>query len=128
MIADTTFIIDLGRGDSRAINKLKQIKERKEALAITAVTSFEFFQGYGNFNERELKVFSDLIGNALIIPLEHEEARLAGIIQSRLRKKGFQLEPLDCLIAGTVISGKDVLLTKNVKDFSKIEGLNFETY
>mgnify|MGYP001587124188 CR=1 FL=1 len=128
MIADTAFIIDLGRGDSLAANKLSELRKRKEAVAITAVTSFEFFQGYGNFNERELKMFSRLISNALIVPIDHEEAKLAGMIQSRLRKKGIQADALDCLIAGTVMAGKDILLTRNVKDFSHIEGLKIEIY
>ncbi len=128
MIADTTFIIDVGRGDSGAFRKLNELKAKKEALAITAVTTFELFQGTAGLSEKELKLFSKFTNNALVIPVEHETAKLAGIIRSQLKRRGVQLEALDCLIAGIVIVGKDVLLTRNVKDFSRIEGLQIETY
>ncbi len=128
MIADTTFVIDLGREDPQAIDKLKELSERKEALAITAVTAFELFQGCGDLSEKESRIFSKLIGHAMVIPVEQETAQLAGIIKSKLKRKGIQLEALDCLIAGIALFGKDILLTRNVKDFSKIEGLRLETY
>ena len=128
MIADTTFIIDLGRGDSGAIAKFRELRERKAVLAITAVTTFELFQGSGELSEEEFKISSRLIGNALVIPVEHETAKISGIIKSSLRKRGTQLDALDCLIAGIALTGKDILLTRNVKDFSRIEGLQIETY
>ena len=128
MIADTTFFIDLARRNPQAMDKLNELRERKEALAITAVTTFELFQGSGKLSEAELKLFSRLIGNSLVIPVEHETAQLAGMIKNHLSKNGLQVGPLDCLIAGVVIVGKDVLLTRNVKDFSRIEGLRIETY
>ena len=128
MIADTTFIIDLGKGDSRAFKKLNELKAQKEALAITAVTTFELFQGCGYLSEKEFRIFSKLIGAAMVIPVEHETAQLAGLIKSKLERKGILIEALDCLIAGIVLLRKDALLTRNIKDFSRIEGLRLETY
>ncbi len=128
MIADTTFIIDVGRGDAGAFKKLEELKVKKEALAITAVTTFELFQGTTGLNEKELKIFSKFVNNALVIPVEHETAKLAGIIRSQLKRRGVQLEAIDCLIAGIALLGKDALLTRNVKDFSPIKGLRIETY
>ena len=121
-------MIDLGRGDSSAFKKLNELKAQKEALAITAVTTFELFQGTTGLNEKELKLFSKFADNALVIPVEHEAAKVAGVIRSQLKKRGIQLEALDCLIASIVLVGKDILLTRNVKDFSRIEGLRIETY
>ena len=97
-------------------------------MAITAVTTFELFQGTSGLNEKELKFFSKLTDNALEIPVEHETAKVAGVFRSQLKKQGIQLEAHDCLIASIVIVGRDVLLTRNVKDFSRIEGLRIETY
>ena len=128
MIADTTFFIDLARRNLQAIAKLNEIRARKESLAITAVTTFELFQGSGSLSEGELKVFSQLIGNSMVIPVENEAAKVAGMIRNRLSKRGLQVGPLDCLIAGVAIIGSDVLLTRNVKDFSAMPGLRLETY
>mgnify|MGYP001558739853 FL=1 len=128
MIADTTFFIDLARRNPQAIAKLNELRERKESLAITSITTFELFQGSGNMSEGELRLFSRLIGNSLVIPVEHEAAQLAGMVKFQLSKKGLQVGPLDCLIAGVVIVGNDVLLTRNIKDFSLIRGLRLEAY
>ena len=73
-------------------------------------------------------MISEALNRALAIPLEQEAAGVAGILKNRLRAKGVQLSPEDCLIAGTAITGNDTLLTRNLKDFSRIEGLNVTTY
>jgi tRNA(fMet)-specific endonuclease VapC len=128
LIADTTFIIDLANSNSGAHLKLKELKKSGETLAITAVTLFELWQGSGALTGAESKLIRDLADKALIIHVEPENAKLAGIISSKLKKTGHALEARDCLIAGIVVGGGDVLLTRNIKDFSKIEGIRLETY
>ena len=128
MIADTSFLIDIARGDTSASEKAKELTRRKEPLAISAISLFELWQGSGKLTEKELYVLTELIGRSMIILLELENAEAAGIISSQLRRKGVQISPPDCLIAGTALSGNDSLLTRNTKDFSHIEGLRVETY
>lgn len=128
MIADTTFIIDLSEGDVKAAAKLRELNERKEPLAITVITQYEMLRGSGKLSEKEHFVVNDLIKKSMVIPLEPENASAAGIINYKLRKKGTHIGSRDCLIAGIVLTGNDVLITRNVKDFSKIEGLKIETY
>ena len=128
MIADTTFLIDLGRGDTGALKKINELNANNDPLAITAITIFELFQGSNEFGTKNFKIFTTLAGNALVIPLEHDTAKAAGIINRNLSKAGAKLEALDCLIAGIVLLGNDVLLTRNLKHFSRIEGLKLETY
>ena len=97
-------------------------------MAIPAITTFELFQASGILTGKEQTMLSEALGKALAIPLEHEAAGVAGIVKSRLRDGGIQLSSEDCLIAGTAITGKDVLLTRNLKDFSRIKDLKVATY
>ena len=128
MIADTDFLIDLARSNSNAVAKVEELIGRKEPLAITVITLFEMWQGAGKLKEREQKLLSGLIDRAMVIMLESENARVAGLIQYGLRKKGMPLSPPDALIAGIVLDGTDTLLTRNVKDFSRVANLKYETY
>lgn len=128
LIADTNFIIDLANNKPGAHLKLKELKKREETLAITAITLFELWQGSGALTDAESKLIRNLADKSLIIHLEPENARLAGIISSKLKKAGYTPESRDCLIAGIVVRGGDVLLTRNIKDFSKIDGIKLETY
>ena len=128
MIADTTFLIDLARGDAGAAQKMSELKLRREPLAITALTVFELFQGSHGLSLAELKIFSTLVHNAMVIEIEHEIAKSGGAIRSYLRKKGKVIEAIDSMIAATALIGNDIILTRNVKDFSEVEGLKIETY
>ena len=38
------------------------------------------------------------------------------------------IQPIDCMIAGIALIRKEKVLTRNVKDFSKIKDLEIETY
>ncbi len=128
MIADTDFIINLARNDLGALAKARELHNLKEPLATTVITLFELWRGTGRLTYEESRIVNELIGKSLIIVLEAEAAELAGIISSRLRKKGYTLGSRDCLIAGITLAGNDVLLTRNVKDFAMIEGIKLETY
>ncbi len=121
-------MIDLAEGDAGAIEKLNELKERKELLAITVITQYELWRGSGRISEKEHSVLNNLVCKAMVISLEPENAMMAGIISHNLRKNGFHIGSRDCLIAGIVLSGNDSLITRNVKDFSKVEGLKIETY
>lgn len=128
MIADTDFIIDLAHGDSGASAMAEELKKAKIPLAITAVTVFEMWQGSGMLSESERSILVGLITKSMVIPLEHENARTAGIVQSGLRRKSSLLSPPDALIAGITLDGNDTLLTRNKKDFSRVSGLQLKTY
>jgi len=49
-------------------------------------------------------------------------------IRAALEKKGKVIGPNDLIIAATVISHKGILITHNIKEFSKISGLQIEDW
>jgi tRNA(fMet)-specific endonuclease VapC len=85
-------------------------------------------QGSFDATPEESAVIAHLTTKTNIIPLEPENAQEAGFIQRSLRKRGMPISVADCLLAGIVVSGNANLLTRNVRDFSRVEGLILETY
>ena len=128
MIADTTFFIDLAHGDKNAVKKFEELHSKGEPIVVSAVTVYELWQGKHGLNRNEDLFLSKFEKDAFVVPIESEAAAEAGRIKSDLRKRGFELNPPDALIAGLCIIGNDVILTRNVKDFSRIEGLRIEAY
>ncbi len=53
---------------------------------------------------------------------------MGGSIYGELLAKGETIDPEDAMLAGIAKSHHEKVLTRNVKHFSRIEGLTIETY
>ena len=130
MITDTTFLIDVMRNDERAVAKLNDFIKNAEPQLVTAVTIFELFSGLARSTKpvaEKNKVMNRLKG-LLVLHLDYDAAQKAGEIDGDLIKSGEMIQPLDSMIAGIALIKKEKVLTRNVKDFSKVKNLEIETY
>lgn len=130
MILDTSFVIDLMAGDKAAIEKLKEIISKGEPQIVTAPTIFELYSGLAQSSKRELekKKILSALSRVAIWHLDASAAERGGEIDGALIKAGEQIEPVDSMIAGIALVKGEKVLTRNVKHFSKVAGLNLETY
>jgi len=62
------------------------------------------------------------------LPFGDEEARLSAAIRASLEKKGAPIGAHDVLIAGTALANQGVLVTHNIKEFSRISKLKLENW
>ena len=63
-----------------------------------------------------------------IVDYGYEAAGEYGIIRAELESKGTPIGPLDTLIASHAKSLELVLVTNNVKEFERVEGLRIENW
>ncbi len=130
MILDTDFMIDLMDKQPAAVDKYKECLVRDEPIHTTALTIFELFTGIFRSNrsvEEKEKVAQVLQGKP-ILHLDAKAGEKAGEWHGTFMKKGEMINVIDTLIAGIALVKKDKVLTHNTKDFSKIKGLQVETY
>ncbi|MFH0836948.1 MAG: PIN domain-containing protein [Candidatus Aenigmatarchaeota archaeon] len=130
MIVDTTFVIDIMRKDEKALFRLKQLVSRGEPQIITAPTLFELYSGIMQSNKPDVekqKVLQ-MLSNLIIWHFDAESAKKSGEIDGGLCREGKKIDPIDSMIAGIAIAKGERLLTRNIKDFSKIVELDIETY
>jgi predicted nucleic acid-binding protein len=123
-IFDTDILIDIGRGDSDAINCLQNYTQIS-TLATSVITQMELIVGCRNKTELQsltkfLKQFQILQLNKLI---SEKSVRL--LEQYRL---SHGLLIADALIAATVIENDENFITKNQKDFRFINDLKLLSY
>ncbi len=93
-------------------------------LVTTVISRFELLSGART--PAEWKRVQDLLEAVPSFPLGAEASDLAARISSSLARKGRPLGPADCMIAGVVLANEGSLLTRNRRDFERVEGLRLE--
>jgi len=127
---DSTFIIDLLKSGGSA-ETFEPYAE--EDLSTSEIVVYEVLQGiYGSryFNETLLRTFEALLDTfTFVFPIDRKASRLAAKISAELQHAGKSIPHSDVLIAGCFLAnGCLSILTKNKKDFERIEGLRVLGY
>lgn len=130
MIADTTFLIDLMLNEPDAVNKAKEVEQKGSTIMICSPSVFELYVGVSLSKkpEAEKTKIIDLLGSLPQLPLDFESASEAGMIYGERFKSGNIMDPEDAMIAGIAKVKKERLITRNIKHFSNIKGINVEVY
>ncbi len=98
------------------------------SIGVPAPVAFELY--YGVFKSREqARNLHHLDRMALeIVPFDAGDARAAGTIRSELEAQGRPIGPYDVLIAGQARARGLVLVTANVREFARVDGLMIENW
>jgi len=129
MIFDTTFLVDLLRGNPEATTKISEIEKKNETVATTTVSVFEIWQGIPKkATEKQVEETLELFKSINILSLDFDSALEAGEIQRKLKSTGEKIDPEDAMIAGIAKTRKEKVLTRNEKHFRRIKGLEVESY
>lgn len=128
-VLDTNTCIKVLNGSSSAV--LKNIKQADDdEVVIPSVVRYELFYGAykSNNSEKTLNVLSDFLSVFRSLELDDPIARTAGKIRAELDEKGTPIGPYDVLIAAFVRYYDFILVTHNVGEFSRVEGLQIEDW
>jgi tRNA(fMet)-specific endonuclease VapC len=130
MILDTTFILDVMNGDERALERQIQLSESGESVRVGSPTIFELWTGIACslYPETEKIKVATVLTQFDVINLNRISAEKSGEINGSLIKNGVKIDPEDAMIAGIAMLENETVLTRNVKHFSRINGLRIETY
>ncbi len=70
-----------------------------------------------------------LLGNDFaFLPFDREDARAAARVRSVLESRKQPIGPYDTLIAGQALARGLTLVTSNVREFARVDGLRFEDW
>jgi len=107
ILLDSDVLVDHLRGHRRFV-------AGSDDLHVSAVTRAELFSGRGSEERRIRRLLEPMTD----LPVDAAVAERAG----RLRRAGSLRLP-DALIAGTALKHRLTLVTRNVRDFSGVNGL-----
>ncbi|MGQ0535406.1 MAG: PIN domain-containing protein, partial [Methanobacteriota archaeon] len=123
MIVDTSFLIDLLRGDTPALNLLERLEESSEALRVPAPCLFELWEGIERSRHppREAERVNAILQGFPIVGLEARHATRAGKLSGAMIRKGLRPDPLDVLIAGVALEEGERVVTRDERDFARFD-------
>ncbi len=129
MLLDSTFLNDLVRSDSDAVDKLEALVDGEDPVAISSLTVFEVGFGLRGDSQRHKPTFDRVIDQIDEVPFDSRAAQRALDIQHDLLDRGEPIGAINVLIAGTAATRSDAtVLTRNVDEFERVDAINVETY
>lgn len=118
---DTNVIIYYLKGDKKVSSQIEEVLNDSSSIYISTITEVELF-GFSKITEKEAYQIEKILETVSIIPLDSRIARMA----ARIRQL-YKLKIADSVIAATVLFTGSVLVTRNVKDFSKVTDLQIKS-
>ncbi|MFN2359220.1 MAG: type II toxin-antitoxin system VapC family toxin [Desulfotignum sp.] len=99
-------------------------------VAISVITLFELQYGIekSQYRERSENALAKFLLPLNLIDFDRSTAVEAAMIRAQLEKKGMPIGPYDLLIAGLARSLDMTLVTNNIKEFERIDGLHIENW
>ena len=129
VILDSTFLIDLLRGNLSIKDKVNELDKGQEEKYVTPITTMELYYGaLKSCKKNEAKKVMALLLSLNKLNFDFSSSLKAAEIQNNLTKKGLIIDIEDIMVAGIAKSVGQKILTKNIKHFSRIEGLKVESY
>lgn len=125
-VLDTNILISLLRKDQQVIDRFIQVGA--DNILISAVVYYELRVGIEKspnvaLREKKQDALDLLLADLEIIDFGLTEASYAAKIRANLESKGEPIGANDLLIAASAMAADAVLVTKNMKEFSRVPGL-----
>jgi len=127
-VLDTNTLIYFFKGQGRVAERLF-LKVPSE-IAIPAIVVFELQTGIAKSSSprKRIKQLESLIEAVKVLPFSGKEARVSATIRARLEEKGEPIGPYDVLIAGTALACRGTLVSHNLTEFKRVNGLKTEDW
>lgn len=123
---DTNAMIAFLRGNPGVVRQVRNVGAGAVLLSTIVLHELYFGAYKGNRTNEDLGVIAHLrFGTADLDPVD---AQCAGEIRSLLQRAGTPIGPYDVLIAGQALARDLTLVTRNVREFERVDGLRLENW
>ena len=126
---DTNAAIALLNGTSARLAQ-RLLAQIPGSVALPAVVAHELYWGAfrSHHVRRNLENLRALTSELPLLDFDGDDARVAGELRAALAARGAPIGPYDVLIAGQAKARGLILVTNNVKEFGRVEGLAIEDW
>jgi tRNA(fMet)-specific endonuclease VapC len=115
MILETSFILNLWAGESKAVAKAREIDDEEEPVYVPTPVLFELWEGVARSRRprEEMERIRHFIESHDALPFSDSDAREAGLISGKLAGVGRMMGTVDVQIAGMAKARGETLLTSD---------------
>ncbi len=128
-LLDTCVLSDFFKKEPSTIAHFQNVSPNQ--LYISTVTIMEIEYGLQLHAEREKKIrplWISLLKLMQVVPFCQECAASTSVLRAHLKSSGQLIGPYDLLIAGTSLTHKHILVTSNMKEFTRVPNLATENW
>lgn len=120
---DTNTLIHYFKGMGRVAERLMSVPPAE--VAVPSIVVFELELGIAKLphaggRRAQLQTF---LSHTKVLPFDRLAASTAAEIRVGLEAQGMGIGPLDTLIAGTALANGVTLVTRNAREFGRVDGL-----
>lgn len=127
LILDSNTISYYFRGDPQVVPRLQA--QRPADVGVPAIVEYELRYGLLRLPQEaatpRLAALAQLLQPMQRLAFDSECAAQAARIRAELEAKGTPIGPHDILIAATALRHQSTLVTRNVREFSRVPGLQW---
>ncbi|MDP2126015.1 MAG: type II toxin-antitoxin system VapC family toxin [Pseudohongiella sp.] len=127
-VLDTNILIYFFKGLGGVPQKLLSVSPKDIGIPAVVVYELEYGIAKSGSPKKRRQQLSELCSVVSVLPFGSAEARLTADIRTKLEKSGTPIGPYDLLIAGTAMSNQAVLVTNNIREFSRVPDLRIENW
>lgn len=123
-VLDTDACVDIRRGHRPTIDMVNKL-EQGDRVAVTAVTVVELVQGAhgARHPDHELDIVRRWLAAFDILEFNGAAGWIAGRISAQHLSVGRPIGNFDTMIAASVIAHQGTLVTRNIRHFDRVDGL-----
>ena len=115
----------------RAGNCLARLNAQADAdIAISTVNLFELQFGMAkSANRAPMEAYLLAVcSRYTVVDFDQAASRHAGAIRAQLQARGTPIGPYDLLVAGVALAHDLIVVTRNVREFSRVPGLRVDNW
>lgn len=126
-LVDADWLIDAMVGRALAQETLERLSDQGVAVSIIAVA--EVYEGAFNTADPQatLSGMREFLGDFAILPVSDPVVERFAQTRATLRQQGQMIPDMDLLIASTALAADLTLITRNLRHFTRIPGLQLYT-
>jgi tRNA(fMet)-specific endonuclease VapC len=110
------------------VQRIKEHKPPEIKLSAISIAELEYGVSKSENREKNRQALIHFASAFDIVDFNDEDAEIYGIIRADLEKKGQIIGPYDMQIAAQAIVRNFILVTNNIKEFSRIKKLKLENW
>ena len=127
-VLDTNTLIYFFKGEGAVADNL--LSHAPGDIGVPAIVIFELQVGIAKSSSPEKRTaqLAELLSSVHLLPFGSTEADVAAHIRAELESAGTPIGLYDILIAGTAAAHRATLVTRNIREFSRIPKLQIEDW
>lgn len=125
-LLDTNAVIAILNGDERFLTKLEQYDENE--FVISSIVLSKLYYGAYKSQRKTQNLDKIKLLPFKVVQFNRTDTNIAGKIRTDLESKGTPIGAYDTLIAGQAVAQDLILITHNVGEFQRVEGLKIEDW